>query len=380
MADPWKAAQEGIDETKLAHLNAVARYGSEGSKRFEAARSNIGNEQQAAVERALANSAGLTSTRAGQVGDAYGQNLSALANYQSGFEGNMADRAAAMESFFGKTGAALPIIKGRMDEKHAMDKAKLERDLALRQQGIEGMISAQEQANEAARLQAEADAQWEAEKRAHERASWAADAASASAEASGAGALDEMSDSELGNYLFGAGRNAKVGEFENIAASPAKGLGQMLGKTRVMGTTNKAAGREIGLASGIDPNRVMGLPALREPGGPKAAKPVGDVKNIAKFVGGDLKTAEAIAKDPEYSERRNEAASFLTYADVDEDGLINDGGDYDGLTPWDAYVKRLADTLLSERKRSDGSTYNKLRTYTALIGEFKPVFQSSGRS
>lgn len=352
MATDFKPAQEQVNESKRAMLEAMARYGSEGKARFEEARGNVQSAQQEAVQRALQSQlGGPAGTRGFE--DVYGRNLASLSSLQAGSEQNLAAHSAANEAYFDKISGALPIVQARMDEGIAKDRADLEKELAIRQQGIEGMIAAQEKANAEAKAQAEADALWEAEKRAHERSKWAREESEASAAAAGP-AVADMSDSELGNYLFGAGRNAKVGALDNLAVSPARGLGQMLQKTKVMGTPTQAVGRQIGVDMGVDPNRVSGLTRLAQPKIEPRNAPT-DIKTIAKWAKTDTKTAQTIAKDTEYIEARNWAYDQLVAG-----------------VPWTEVVDTFSGNFLDR-----GSKPKKSRTYQALTQEFLPMFRAA---
>lgn len=353
MATDFKPAQEQVNESKRAMLEAMARYGSEGKARFEEARGNVQSAQQEAVQRALQSQlGGPAGTRGFE--DVYGRNLASLSSLQAGSEQNLAAHSAANEAYFDKISGALPIVQARMDEDIAKDRADLERELAIRQQGIEGSIAAQEKANAAAAAKAADDARWEQEQRDHQRASWAREDAESSAAAAGP-AVADMSDSELGNYLFGAGRNAKVGALDNLAVSPARGLGQMLQKTKVMGTPTQAVGRQIGMDMGVDPNRVSGLTRLAQPKIEPRNAPT-DIKTIAKWAKTDEKTATTISKDPDYTSARDWAYKQIL----------------EGV-PWPEVVDTFSGNFLD---RGEGKA-KKTRTYQALVNEFLPLFRAA---
>lgn len=371
MATDFKPAQEQVNESKRAMLEAMAKHGSAGKARFEEARGNINTAQQEAVQRALQSQlGGPAGTRGFE--DVYGRNLASLASLQAGSEQNLADHSAANSSYFDKISGALPIVQARMDEGIAKDRADLERELAIRQQGIEGAISAQEKANEAARLQAEQEAMIEAQERAEERAFREEERAFKRAES-------EQKAAEKGlpslDELLGAANMYKQEQREAVRTTPKGGLGRLLGRVGNFGEAVRPiqdVASDLGRMAGVPEQDLYGLHSPQKLSSVGSAQqrlapptPV-DTKNIMSWANTDAKTAQTIAKDEDYTSAR-EAAYEALMAPLDADGLIAVGPYAGTMTPWEAYVAQLNKNLPK----------HKTRTYAALLSEFSPMFSAS---
>lgn len=358
--------QGQIDQGRKALLEAVARAGSAGKEAYDRANASVNTAQQQAASQALQQSQisnmAPNSSHADSVAALYKSNLAAG---QARFGDDLARRQMATEDYLTKLGAALPMVQKRMDEEREQNRQTLETDLALRQSDADAQLALQKQDYEAKQQQAALDREWEMEKRAWEREDQNFKLQERAAKAAAGGGGDELSDSELRTRLMGAGR---------LAAEETKGSG-FLGRAQsaiknvaTPGQQTKSPeewAREIGLASNIDPARVYGL--ITDPVKAVKAPPV--EQNIMNWAKTDQKTAQTILKDAAYNDTRTQAANFLRFP-VDEEGLISGSdSDYDGMTPWEAYVTFVQASLPS----------HKTRTYSAIVNEFAPIFQASGR-
>lgn len=299
MADVFDSAAEEIKRQTRETLAAMARGEVQARDRL----ATDGGVEQASNRDALAamHTRGLTYNVPSQVQT---DNATTISEPYQRAEQDRGASMRAMQDYLTRTGAAANSYATQAEAGIGVQRTISERE---RQQRL-AQEAAQREAYAEARREREANAQMRAlqtEEAQREREAQAQMRAiqlqlaqmgldEARLKASGVSTADALSDSELRNRLLGAGR---IDQQEGIAAAsrvpvttgpgqhaPFSGAGSFIGSAinkmaGVAGQLNRSPeqrARDLGLAAGIDPNRVYGItpepktPAAREPAKPKA--------------------------------------------------------------------------------------------------------------
>lgn len=399
--DPFAGAQQESEDQKKALLEVIAQSGSAGQKAFEAAQAQVAATRAAALQRANQramltgqNLEGLDTARVGETADRF-TNYGANANQQ--FQQNLQGIGASGQSYLEKINAIAPFIQSQNTNKAADREASIKAQIA------------------AAEAKAAADAQAKQDQRDFEIQKFnlseqgKANRANASQAAAAKKAAQPTADALLGkaNQLLPAAQNAVAAlpklNTNNILSSSSKGgsLSKAIGAIPTGGNTlNQQAAAilrggaqgvpgetymlaqmtpqdvaaKIGVALGATDNVISSLYAPGKVASVAAAikksepLPSPDLAGVTKILGGDSKTAQTILNDREYQDVSAQASTFMN-APVDDKGKItNWSGDYDGLTPYDAYVRFLNSHLAPQ----------KTRTRQVLGAQYSTIFRSLG--
>lgn len=345
--NPFEGAAANNEDQRKELLDAIATGGAAGKKAYENAQAEVATTRQGALDRAAQraqltgqNLGGEDTARVTETADRFGNYLGAQ---NAAYQGQLGQIGASGESYLAKVGAMAPFIQSQNINK-----------AADREAGIKAAIAQ-------AQAEAEAKAKAQEEQRNFE--------------------LYKLGITEQGrNNRANAAKAPKPPSVQAVLGMAQQGVSSMPGlqtegapglpQTKVFG------GPRMQIGPATKGTNVAQLPAIRSnvnelatalgtaAGTPniesiyspqqqalqegqynryeKATQPVATpdetwlVKNIRGM--DKTKAAQALAA-PEFQEAGRQAVEYFAVADVGSDGKINDGSAYDGLKPYDAYVK-----------------------------------------
>lgn len=302
--DPFGSAVKESDDKKKEMLDAVVAAGTAGKQIYADARARDAESQKAALSMAQTQ-AQIGGVTGGPVG--LGAGMTALAPLhqnqmnvnETNFSTGLTDMQARNESYMGKLGATLPILRDQnilkatneenrlkaMGAERARQEAAAREAEALEYQRRVDLYNLQRKAEVEDRdFNAKFQAGEKEKERGHDNAKTSA-AAKAAAAPKG---LTELSDSELKNYLTGTASRTKELASAQLAGPLARDISAAQGAAnkgfsidgspmtarqisptafsskdsleKVVNTPLGALARQLGVdVAGLDPNRVYGL-------------------------------------------------------------------------------------------------------------------------
>lgn len=394
--DPFAGAAAENQDQKKALLDVIAQSGSAGEKAFHDAQSQIASTKQEALDRASQRAAitgqnfgGLDTARVGETADRF-TNYGTNANQQ--FQQNLQGVGASGQSYLDKIGAIAPFIQSQNTNKAsdrenqykiaiaqaqeaadaAAAKIKQQQDFELLKMGISNK-NAQDlagmRANTAAQkaamptvasLQGQANqAQMAAQKQAAPALKLLSVPPQKPTASGNMGSLGSVLNSVLGAHQQSAVRGAGGQSVIDLARMDPTELASQLGRAQ--------GASDIVLNSLYNPTQMVKVANAIKKNTPMP--PLDQQQILATKVPGiDNGVAKTISSDKEYQNAMAGVSDFLN-SSVDTNGKINEGGEWDGYTPYDAYITFM-NTIVAPQKT---------RTKEVIGKTVGPMFASLGR-
>jgi hypothetical protein len=346
MADALDAVSGDVAARTKALLSAVATGGTAGLKAYEQSIASTGQAKTDAVTRAQQRAGLIGGPEAqgfeGQASSAYDRGLSNLGNARGSFEANMAHLGSAHKNYLDQVGAAVPLVR-----------ADTQKQLALKQQAIDAAL-----AKDAA------DAEKAAEKEAKANKPKLADILNLSQNLSGLyaggpndtpikGTVGPNGRTQEGSATIHPDRNWVTDDLMMTAADNAAFNGT---------TTEFELAKIVAEVSGLDAAETAKLVtpsnvATATTKADKALAPVAtpDEKWLVSNVRGmDSTKAKQALSSPEFLEAGKQSTDYFAAVELDDKGNINDGSDYDGLSPYEAF-RQYVYSLAGNRSMKDAA-------------------------
>lgn len=320
--DPLAAVSPDVASRTKNLLAAVASGGSQGLRAYEQSEAALRQAKTDAVARAQQRASliggpeaqGFEAAAAGQ----FDRRLGDVANSRGSFESHMAGLGAAHKNYLSQVSAAVPLVRADTERQLALKKLELE-EKNREEMSADALLGLASQMSKAPAQPLRKGSTTE------ER--------------------NDIATAEINRQLAGHGDQDKLtalaAELGGLVGAPEKTIAEMYSPSKQSSLLN------------AQQNMAPETPA--------------DVKNIANWANVDNDAATKIADDPTYRKVRDYGFAWADPSaySLDDDGLLTDEGEqYDGKTPWEAFLADLAGVSGPSR--------------TALINEFGPLFSQLG--